>query len=60
MPGIGPSIASKIIDYREQNGKFNSIEEIKEVSGIGDAKYEKIKDSITIKWKILDKFHNTY
>ena len=60
LPGIGPSIASKIIDYREQNGKFNSIEEIKEVSGIGEAKYEKIKDSITIKWKILDKFHNTY
>lgn len=49
LPGIGPSIAAKIIDYREQNGKFNSIEEIKEVSGIGDAKYEKIKDSITIK-----------
>ena len=49
LPSIGPSIASKIIDYREQNGKFNSIEEIKEVSGIGDAKYEKIKDSITIK-----------
>ena len=60
LPGIGPSIASKIIDYREQNGKFNSIEEIKEVSGIGEAKYEKIKDSITIKWKILDKFYNTY
>ena len=49
LPGIGPSIASKIIDYREENGKFNSIEEIKEVSGIGDAKYDKIKDSITIK-----------
>lgn len=60
LPGIGPSIAAKIIDYREQNGKFNSIEEIKEVSGIGEAKYEKIKDSITIKWKILDKFRNTY
>ena len=49
LPGIGPSIAAKIIDYREQNGKFNSIEEIKEVSGIGDAKYDKIKDSITVK-----------
>ena len=49
LPGIGPSIAAKIIDYREQNGKFNSIEEIKEVSGIGEAKYEKIKASITIK-----------
>lgn len=32
LPGIGPSIASKIISYREENGKFNSIEDIKEVS----------------------------
>lgn len=48
LPGIGPSIALKIIEYREQNGKFNSIEEIKEVSGIGDAKYENIKDLIGI------------
>lgn len=59
LPGIGPSIASKIIDYREQNGKFNSIEEIKEVSGIGDAKYDKIKDSITVKWYIIYKKHLT-
>ena len=48
LPGIGPSTAAKIIDYRKENGKFKSIEEIKEVSGIGDAKYEKIKDLITI------------
>ena len=48
LPGIGPSTAAKIIDYRKENGKFTSIEEIKEVSGIGDAKYEKIKDLITI------------
>ena len=48
LPGIGPSTASKIIDYRKENGKFKSVEEIKEVSGIGDAKYEKIKKLITI------------
>lgn len=49
IPGIGPSTALKIIDYREENGKFNSIEDIKNVSGIGDAKYEKMKDYITVK-----------
>ena len=49
LPGIGPSTASKIISYRQENGKFKNIEELKEVSGIGEAKYEKIKDLITIK-----------
>lgn len=49
IPGIGPSTALKILDYREKNGKFSSIEDIKNVSGIGDAKYEKMKDYITIK-----------
>ena len=49
LPGIGPSTSLKIIDYREENGKFQSIEEIKEVSGIGDAKYENIKDLICVK-----------
>ena len=48
LPGIGPSTASKIITYREENGKFGSIENIKDVSGIGDAKYNSIKDLITI------------
>ena len=49
LPGIGPSLASKIIEYRNQNGKFGSIEDIKNVNGIGDSKYEKIKDLITVK-----------
>ena len=49
LPGIGPSTSLKIIDYREENGNFQSIEEIKEVSGIGDAKYENIKDLICVK-----------
>ena len=49
LPGIGPSLASKIIEYRNQNGKFESIEDIKNINGIGDNKYEKIKDLITVK-----------
>lgn len=48
LPGIGPSTALKIINYREENGGFETIEEIKEVSGIGDAKYENIKDLICV------------
>jgi len=49
IPGVGPSTALKILDYREKNGKFTNIKDIKNVSGIGDAKYEKIKDYITVK-----------
>ena len=49
IPGIGPSTALKIITYRNENGKFKSIEDIKNISGIGNAKYEKLKDYITIK-----------
>lgn len=49
IPGVGPSTALKIIEYREQNGKFSTIEDIKNVSGIGDAKYKKMKDYITVK-----------
>lgn len=46
IPGIGEVTAQKIISYRNEKGKFKSIEDIKNVSGIGDAKYEKIKDYI--------------
>ncbi|MCI8470248.1 MAG: hypothetical protein HFJ35_01940 [Clostridia bacterium] len=49
LPGIGPSTAMKIITYRNEKGKFSKIEDIKEVSGIGEAKWEKIKDFITVK-----------
>ena len=48
LSGIGASMAQKIIDYRNENGLFNSIEDIKNVSGIGEAKYNKIKDDITV------------
>ena len=46
--GIGPGLAQKIITYREEHGKFSSIDDIKNVSGIGDKKFEKIKDSISV------------
>lgn len=48
LPGIGPSTALKIIEYRKENGKFNSIEDIKKISGIGDSKFSQIKDLIKI------------
>lgn len=48
LPGIGPSTALKIITYRDENGDFESIEDIKNVSGIGESKYEAIKDSIEV------------
>ena len=48
LNGIGPSLATKIIEYREENGDFESIEDIKNVSGIGDTKYENIKDFIEV------------
>lgn len=49
LPGIGPSIALKIVNYREENGKFANIEDLKKVSGIGDSKFENIKNLITVK-----------
>lgn len=48
ISGIGESTANKIIQYREKNGKFKKIEEIKNVSGIGELKYENIKDDICV------------
>lgn len=48
LTGIGESKAKAIISYREKNGGFKSIDEIKKVSGIGNATYEKFKDNITI------------
>lgn len=48
LPGIGPALSQRIINYRSLNGPFSSIEAIQDVSGIGPAKYEQIKDLITI------------
>ena len=48
LPGIGPSTALKIITYRNEHGKFKNIEDIKNVSGIGDSKFENIKEYICV------------
>lgn len=49
LQGIGESTADKIITYRKENGNFKQAEDIKNVPGIGDAKYENIKDKISVK-----------
>jgi competence protein ComEA len=48
LSGVGPSTAQKILDYREQNGRFERIEDIKKVSGIGDKTFEKLKDKLAV------------
>lgn len=48
LDGVGEATADKIIAYRQEHGSFSSIEEIKEVSGIGEKKFEAMKDAITV------------
>lgn len=48
LPGIGPAMAKRILEYRQTNGSFQAVEELKKVRGIGDAKFDKLKDRITL------------
>lgn len=48
LTGIGPSIALKIIKYREEKGRFKTIEDIKNVPGIGESKFEAIENEICV------------
>ena len=48
LPGIGTSTAEKIIEYRNEKGKFKSVQQIMNVKGIGEKKFQKIKDYLTI------------
>ena len=48
LPGIGAAIAQRIVDYRNENGAFKQIEDLKKVRGIGDALFGQIKDLVTL------------
>jgi competence protein ComEA len=48
LPGIGPALAARIVEYRQANGAFRDITELKNVPGIGESKFNKFKDKITI------------
>ncbi|NLK51500.1 MAG: ComEA family DNA-binding protein [Syntrophomonadaceae bacterium] len=49
IPGIGPTLAQRIMEYRQQNGGFRSIEDIRNVSGIGEKRYAQMKDYLTVR-----------
>lgn len=48
LPGIGPTLAQRIVTYREEHGPFRSVEDIKNVPGIGEGRFGQIKDLITV------------
>ncbi len=48
LPGIGETLAQRIVDYRDDNGSFKRIEDLLKVSGIGEGTFENIKDFITV------------
>ena len=49
LPGIGPAYAQRIVEYREKHGPFGKIEDLLNVRGIGDRKFEKLRDRVTVK-----------
>jgi competence protein ComEA len=48
LPGVGPVLAQRIVDYRTQHGAFRSVDELRQVSGIGDAKFADVKSLVRV------------
>ena len=48
LPGIGPVLAQKLLDWRTEHGRFGSVDQLREVSGIGESKYAEIKDKVRV------------
>jgi competence protein ComEA len=48
LPGVGSTLAQRIVDYRNQNGPFDRVEDLMKVEGIGQAKYDGLQDLITV------------
>jgi competence protein ComEA len=48
LPGVGPVLAQRIVDYRDQHGGFKAVADLQKVSGIGDAKYNDLKGRVTV------------
>ncbi|MCK4404160.1 MAG: helix-hairpin-helix domain-containing protein [candidate division Zixibacteria bacterium] len=48
LPGLGPSLSRRIVEYREANGKFHQVEDVMQIPGIGLKTFERIKDYITV------------
>jgi len=54
LPGIGEALAERIVAYREANGPFENIDEIMEVSGIGEGKFADLRDRITVGNEVME------
>ena len=48
LPGVGPVLAQRILDWRTEHGRFSSVEELGEVSGIGDKALERLRSKVTV------------
>jgi competence protein ComEA len=48
LPGVGPALAARILEHREKAGKFKRIEEILNIKGMGEKKFQKIKDRLVV------------
>ncbi|GIJ49722.1 hypothetical protein Val02_66080 [Virgisporangium aliadipatigenens] len=48
LPGVGPVLAQRILDYRTKHGGFRSVDELRKVDGLGEARYAQLKDLVTV------------